>query len=797
MRNRPLCRMVLVYITGILIAFYTMRYQIAVAAVVMIFLFIEKIVGKRSRCELLFGCLILCMGIGSYNIKCRQLEMDEELNGTSVVVTGTIYQVEMQDTYNTVYLKNCVFYNQNNQLISNSKQKQFLTSINILAYVSETECLKIGNEITVKGKIKLWKKPSNEGQFDAYSYYRGLNIACSLGSATLVSEAATQNEFLQKIADVKTLCHEKLEMLSDEDTASVMQAMLLGEKKAVGAVLKDVFREGSIGHVLVVSGLHFSIAGMGLYQLLRRILGFIPAGCASCILLFGFGIMTGFGTSAVRAFVMFAVYIFAQVLGRDYDRVTALAIGVLCILVDNPLTLFLPGFLLSVFAILGILFLLPCFENLFTKRGKLKSGILSSLAIQLFSMPITLYYYFELNPYSALINTIVLPFMPVLVFDGVLSIVVGFIHNGIGSIVFCPVRLIIKGIVGVCQAFSKLPFYNIVVGKPKVWQILLFYGLLFLFRKFAGIIHVWLREAEEREDLPKGKKLRKRIRTKWAVAVLGLFVLLSFVFYRKEDGDGQVTMLDVGQGQCIYIHEKSGFSMLYDGGSTDVSKVGTYRITPYLKSQGCDELDVVMVSHTDGDHISGIMELLSDDEIQIDTLLLPDTSLQNEAYTELQTIAEKTGVSVKTYGKGSIIEKEGLRITGFHPEKSYRTASENDTSIVAELQIGKWKMLLCGDMESGAEQKILQEGNFEDVDILQVAHHGSKYSTEDTFLSVVQPEVSLISCGEGNSYGHPHEELVERLKISDSDIFITEKNGAVTVRFYKNRYEVESYCGEH
>ena len=254
-----------------------------------------------------------------------------------------------------------------------------------------------------------------------------------------------------------------------------------------------------------------------------------------------------------------------------------------------------------------------------------------------------------------------------------------------------------------------------------------------------------------------------------------------------------VTMLDVGQGEAIYIRTDTGTVMLFDGGSSDINKAGIYRITPFLKAEGNDTIDYVFLSHLDSDHISGIQEIMEENSVQIGTLFLPDTCLQEDSFQNMQQLARENGITVRYFGRGSVLQDADVKIAGLHPEPEYQTDSKNDTSIVMLLTYKYFSMLFTGDLEAGGEQKLLQEHGLTDIDVLQVAHHGSKYSSCETLLDKIKPEYTWISCGAGNQYGHPHQDLINRLKKRKCKIYVTANSGQIQLKTNGNSMKVISY----
>ena len=219
-----------------------------------------------------------------------------------------------------------------------------------------------------------------------------------------------------------------------------------------------------------------------------------------------------------------------------------------------------------------------------------------------------------------------------------------------------------------------------------------------------------------------------------------------------------------------------------DGGSSDVKQVGTYRILPFLKAKGIRKLDYMIVSHTDRDHINGLIEILErveKKEFRVGYLMLPKILNSDHSYKKLEKLAEKANVKVYYIEKGMKWEKEKLKVLCLHPNKNFLVSDKNECSMILSLQYGFFSMLLTGDVEQEGEKEILS--HLKTHDVLKIAHHGSKSSSTEKFLEKVNPKIGVISCGFNNAYGHPHKEVLERMKKRKIKLYNTSLNGAIDI----------------
>ncbi|MCI9327846.1 DNA internalization-related competence protein ComEC/Rec2 [bacterium 1xD8-48] len=637
----------------------------------------------------------------------------------------------------------------------------------------------LGSTVKLSGKVRAFERATNPGQFDAFSYYQISGISYRLSQAEISAKTVKYNRFMEALHTFRGFLSAELSKALPQTEASVMQTMLLGEKRGMEKELKALYQRNGIAHVLAISGLHISLLGMGIYRLFRR--GKIPMKAAaglSFVLMFLYGAMTGFSVSAVRAVFMFSIQMLGIILERTYDMVTAAALAAAVILIKQPLYLRHSGFWFSFGCVLGIGLLLPAL----TERGRGKSipalvkGFLGGVGMAAVTFPLYLKFYYQFPVYSVFLNFLVIPLMSLLMAAGLFLLVCQILFPPAAA----PFSCFIKGVLLVyekaCGVSESLPGHLFTPGEPEDWQL----AVYFLVLVFVIIAR-------------KNTKLAAR----WGMILAGAVILII-----RPPGGLLLTFLDVGQGDCIYIENEDKSRYLVDGGSSSVSGVGEYRILPFLKSQGASLLDAVFVTHPDEDHCNGIRELLAEGEkqgIRIDTLILPDiaVSARGESYLALVDAAGESGIPVAYISRGQRIERGELSLICLHPGEGEASGEPNEYSIVMRLVYKGFSALLTGDVEGAGElqlTRLLQENDkFQEVTVLKAAHHGSRNSTGADFLGAARPGLAVISAGKNNKYGHPHAEMIERLKGAGCVIYETSKDGAVMVRADKSKVRVKGF----
>ncbi|MCH5280111.1 MAG: DNA internalization-related competence protein ComEC/Rec2 [Lachnospiraceae bacterium] len=692
--------------------------------------------------------------------------------GESLILEGRLYQIKTANTTVSLYLESG-----SDKIVCYLKKEG--------DWQEQAEQIKIGSLLKVKGVCRHFESAHNDGQFDQAAYYRAQGIDLALSGCTVISNSREFDPLGQGLYSVRQALSDILSQNLPARYAGVMRAMLLGEREALDEDVEALFQRNGIFHVLAISALHISFLGMGMFSLLKKIR--IPhCGAALLALLFvmAFGKMIGETASALRSIMMFSLLLTAGLCRRTYDMLTAIAVSAVCLLTIKPLYITQSGFLLSFGAVMGLALILPFIQERTkpsvikrmilptTKKerflGLLKEKLAASLAagVSVFAatFPIQLYFFYTYAPYSILLNLLIVPLVGVLLWCGAAGLMLTWVFPKAGVPAFLPCKLILMIMEGLCHGTDALPYSNLILGKPAFWKIIVYYVVLVLMILFH-------------------KRLKLRTLT------IAFLFLLGFVSVHPRT-DTVCTMLDVGQGECIVIEEKSGLNIMVDGGSSDISEVGKYRMVPYLKSHGISRLDYVFLSHGDLDHLSGIKEILEDADmgITIGYLVMTKFALEDADYASLVNLAKKQNVRLLYVTEGDLFALGNTAWRCLYPHREER-GEGNDQSMVLAMECRGTKMLFTGDLSEEKEKELL----LTDVDILKCGHHGSKYSTSENFLKNCKPEAALISAGRNNTYGHPHQETLKRLTNAGSKVYATNEGGAITIRFGKGKYSILTY----
>ena len=761
-------------------------------------------------------------------ISTQSLEASKEL-----VVAGQVYQKDGSH----IYLQDVIVHSQISEdswfqnIVSDAGDSRQGVSCkeNIICKIEDADSVPLGSEVVVKGIFMPFLAATNPGEFDAFLYYRTQGVGGRLNQALVMDQGEEYWRVRESLYDLRAFLRGRLYRALGEREAGVMCALLLGDKDGLEEQVEDLYRRNGILHILSISSLHVTILGMALYGALRRLGAPVWLSAVSgSILLLLYGGLTGFGVSACRAIGMYLIRMLGEVLGRTYDMLTALGFMAAVMVAANPYYLQHSGFLLSYSSVLGIGVLYPA---LFGKSGKsarehqtlgrqsfsrqnqdrlrgraavltsqLWEGIrqsgTASLSVTLSTLPVQLWCYYEVPVYAVFINLLVLPFVKALMLSGlILSAFPAFVPAA------AAIKLILGWFELLCGWFGRLPFHTWNPGCPKPWQIAVYYLVLGLAVLF------WNRLSKRQERIPK--------RTDGRLLLTGILVSAVLLLGIRLPKENRVTFLDVGQGDCVLVQTVSGGNYLFDCGSSSRSGVGEYVLIPYLKYNGIHTLDAVFVTHPDTDHVSGILELLKISEesgIKVWQLVLPDLAetSRKEQLGEILAAVKAKGEEmpeIRYICAGDMWESKGARFTCLHPAAGCGWEDANAYSeciyieFYAKGSAGKGEgstttLLLTGDVEGIGENALIEAlsaRGIRKVDMLKVAHHGSRGATSEEFLELIRPGIAVISCGSNNRYGHPHPELLKRLEDCNCRIYRTQECGAVTVRIEHWKVRVQGF----
>ena len=628
----------------------------------------------------------------------------------------------------------------------------------VRVYVNEDISLEPGD--TVFGQFRFRYTPP--GGMEEATYHSGKGIfllayqrgAVEFGTAAEEHWRCRVSRLRQGIRDILKECF-------PETALPFVQALLIGDSSLLDYETDTAFKVTGIRHVIAVSGLHVSIlfALISMLTLKRRVLTVI----LGIPVLAAFAATAGFSPSVSRACLMCGLMLISLLTEKEYDGPTALAFAALVMLIVNPLVITAVGFQLSVASVAGIYLCYEPINNYLmgklgrekgrTLRSRFKKGLAGSVAMSisasLLTTPLCAYYFGMVSLIGIVTNLLVLwLIMPV--FLGILAVcALSFVWSAgavfLGKLVSLPVF----GILWFTRALAKFPLAAVYANSIFIVLWLVFvYALIaaFVVQKHRNPLHLVCH------------------------MVLGLCVALLLSWYVPGKEKSSITMLDVGQGQCILLQSEGRTFLVDCGGDNDEAAadlaVGT------LLSQGIRTLDGVILTHYDFDHMGGLPYLLT--RMDTELLILPDT----QDLGKRALLPEITGEQVLV-SDILTVEYENTRLTVFGPVYS---GYSNENSLCVLFETEDCDILITGDRSGFGERMLLRQFTLPDVDILVAGHHGSQYSATEELLDAVKPETVLISLSEDNNYNHPAPELLQRLEARGCTVYRTDVSGTITIR---------------
>ncbi len=766
MRKRPLFLLACVFLTGLAYQRYQVKLLIGIPIVcvcVEIYRGMQnksfKIIAGRSL--VLLSAFILGMTHMQKEELFRNAYMSKIVDGGNAIIWGEIKKIETTNTSVRTILTDCYI----------RLNEEILPCNDVMVYTSSNH-YQVGDIYQITGQLHTFERPRNLGGFDSMTFYQSQKIDFYLYEKESKLLEHQKNPLTKDLLVLKESMQQIYEKCLEEKAAGFFSAMILGEKTDLEEPLKELFELGGISHILAISGLHVSIIGRGFYKRLRkRKLSFLVAGILASILLLAYGYMVGNGMSAVRAIGMMLCYFLAQYWGRGYDMLNALGCMCLFLLWENPFLIEYSGFGFSVMAMIGVGYVGIVFsENV--SRGK---AFWSCVGITLSTLPVVACCYYEIPLYSSMVNMIVLPILTplfcVALLTGFLSACVSLLVHAISlpcewvfviaRVLLTPCAWVLEFYEWLCGVVEMLPGASVITGTMSMPQVVGYYSVLFL------AVYLLKRDIQ-------GSGEKNRV---WIWKTLLCVFCFGIVLFPK-DKPFEITFLDVGQGDGIYISDGSGNSCFIDGGSADVDKLGEYHILPFLKCKGVRKIDYWFVSHADTDHISGLLEVL-ESGYEVKYLVLAAEAPRDDNLSVLIKNANDNKTKVIYMKAGDMIQSENMTISCLYPW-SITTQDRNDSSMVLCLD-AEMTALFAGDISEEVEKILLDAGVLEQIDVFKGIHHGSKYSNSEQLLETISPKIAVISCGMDNPYGHPHVEVIEKLETVGCEIYCTMEMGQVTI----------------
>ena len=636
--------------------------------------------------------------------------------------------------------------------------------LSVLYYDDET-ALAPGDTVCCEAKLTRAEEKLKEDNF--YYTSRGVWLIATVTGA-MQSEKAERLPLWGVPAFLAQALHEKAEELFPEETSGLVTALLMGDKHGLSYARKNELSIAGIYHAVAVSGMHVSIL-LGLIVLLcganRRL-----AAAIGVPVVIVFVLMTGAPASAVRAGIMQIILLLAPLAGREYDVPTSLCAALLFLLAENPWSAQNVGLQMSFTSTAGLLLFSQrlyrfCgsgkrYQNAVRKRTvgawllrAMMTAFCCSFAASAFSLPIAAVQFETISLVAPITNMLLLWAVSLLFSGGMVVCLLGFV---LGKLMLGPawlLSLLARYILAVVHLIAKIPYAAVFTDNV--------YLVLFAAVYYAASLLCCIRP----------QCIRNR---QSALALAGCFALcaiLSSLDYHLPDFT--FTALDVGQGQCLILNVGTETTVIDCGGTPEESGELAAR---FLQQNGEFCVENLILTHYDADHVNGVCQLLARQKVK--NLYLPELADETGFREAIISEAQKRGCCVRLVSE-DVFPDTGAELAVFAPVSG---KNDNDACLSVLASAGEYDILVTGDMAEFAEYRLLGSHEIPDLELLVAGHHGSKHSTTQTLLERTQPETVLISVGKQNRYGHPADEVLDRLRAAGAAVYRTDECGTITVR---------------
>ena len=644
-----------------------------------------------------------------------------------------------------------------------------------------------GDRLRVTGDLET-PPEFQDFSYRAYLARQGIHSLLRDGRVTRLDTGAGSPLFAALLR-LKGRAQATIAAILHEPAASLLTGILLGIETGIPTDLMEDFSATGTTHIIAISGFNITIIA-GIFAALARSL--VGPRRATWVAITGVAVYTVFvgGSAAVvRAAVMGTLYLLARHLGRPTFAPASLAAAAIAMTALNPFTLWDVGFQLSFAATVGLVLYTAPLEGVATRLlarftgpqqaeraiGWISESLLVTMAAQITTTPVILYTFRRLSLVTLLTNLLILPVQSLVMVLGGLATLAGLACPLAGHPVGWVAWLFLTYTIETVRLTARVPYAWVDMGRMDGWMVWTFYALL-------GALTWFVAQQSERRA-----QLVARARALWAGltarlsdrAMLGfsaVLLLLAIVAWRTlPDGRLHVTFLDVGQGDAVFVRTPSGRQVLVDGGpspSVLLDRLG--RRMPFWDHS----LDLVVLSHPDDDVLAGLLPVL--ERYQVRQVIARRLDCLTPLCDRWEEVLQETGVPVLRGEAGlQVWLDQGVLLTVLHPGPDLfaNPADFNNNSVVLRLDYGQTCFLLPGDIDGAVEEALVAQGAWLDCTVLRAAHHGDADSTSEAFLAAVDPEMVVISVGEGNRLRHPHWEMLQR--VERLSVYRTDRNGTV------------------
>jgi len=813
--SRPLFFPLMALIAGILIGDYiTFHFSVLACASLAVLIALFFCIRRKRHSAAFAFILFFVFIVGLFNIsRCQYLQFDDRhimhfASKEKLTIEGVVISEEQISPEKSLLLVECV------RLVSNRTYSKLSGNIRL---VIPQECsFDRGDFIRFRTAVKPVAGFHNPGGFDHQRYLNRQGIFVSgfvSGTQDIIlmrrhwinSLPASVDHFRQHL---KRLIYSH----SRTPEREILEAMTIGNQKGIPDDIQDAFATTGTSHILSISGLHVGLvasSGFFLFLVLLKSSEYLMlrfsivkiAAAASLIPVIIYTLVAGMGTPVLRSAFMALSFLVALIIGKPRDLFNVLFGAALIILMIIPESLLEVSFQLSFCAVFALIYIVPRFDKpsfsflAVTPQWfqfcfhQVYLFILVSLAATLGTLPIIIYYFNRLSTVTVIANLIAVPLLGMLVlFFLLLFILTAVFSPTLAGWLIKAASFFTSLSIGIIKRLASLPWSSITFVKPGWIEIILLYVILF------GLIEV-LTPTENKKEKQFATRYPSLVKAILFTSLLLLIANSTYLYWKdKTSTDLQFTAIDVGQGSSTLIEFPGGTRMLIDGGGFQDSAfdIGKSVIAPFLYYKKIKKIDIVVLTHPHPDHMQGLIYILNNFDVR--EVWTTDVKADDDLYRLWEKTISDHNLIIRHLRSGRPSERlAGASIVCLWPDRTAENNGDHDTndqSLVLKITFGEKSFLITGDISSRVESRLTASGNNLKSNLLFVPHHGSVYSSSETFIHKVSPQYAVISAGKNNVFRHPHPDVLNLYKAHGTQIFRTDQQGAIRIHSDGKKLEV-------
>lgn len=620
---------------------------------------------------------------------------------------------------------------------------------------------------TICGIAQFRLTAAENDERSVYYEARGIYLRASISSQLSVQHPETPPVSTWGAYIAHALQH-SVSTVFPEDVSGLVTAILTGDKSGLGDYTYSCLQRSGAAHIVAVSGLHVSFFA-ALLSLLFRQRSRIGA-ALSIVIIFLFAAVAGFTPSVMRACFMISATLLAPLFNREEDRPTTLSAALFILLAFNPYAIQSVSLQLSFGAVAGIYAVTQPLYHAMTRSlssgGSLIRKILRrlyrvftanlslTLGALLFTAPLTAWYFGTVSLVSPLTNLLILWAVSFLFSAGLLLSLLGLLFPAAASLLALPAAFLARWVLWCTRVLSDLPFASLSTDSIYLcaWLVLVYVLIILI-------------------------AVRRYRRAVFPVsaAIITLCAALILTRVSLTTSPLTITMLDVGQGQCIVLRSGQNTALI-DCGGNDTNAGDT--AADYLRSMGVNQLDLLILTHCHNDHANGAAELFA--RVDVSCVVLPElTAGSSPEQEEIISLAKEHGAEITLLSENRSVHFGKSTLTLYAP---LGDGGANEEGLFVLASCSEFDLLVTGDANAFSESLLIKYNQLPDIEVLAAGHHGSAGSTSELLLDALKPETCLISVGH-NTYGHPSQDTLSRLEQRNIEIYRTDRMGHLTIRY--------------